>query len=42
VNLDDAPLLSDMASDPDLAGLRLIAEPWDAAGVYQLGRAFPG
>jgi len=42
VNANDAPLLSDMASDPDLAGLRVIAEPWDAAGVYQLGRAFPG
>ena len=42
VNVDDAPLLSDMASDPQLAGLRLIAEPWDAAGAYQLGRAFPG
>lgn len=42
VNVDDAPLLSDMASDPDLGGLRLIAEPWDAAGAYQLGRAFPG
>jgi len=42
VNADDVPLLSDMASDPDLAQLRLIAEPWDAAGVYQLGRAFPG
>lgn len=42
VNSDDVPLLSDMASDPDLAQLRLIAEPWDAAGVYQLGRAFPG
>ena len=42
VNLNEAPLLSDMASDPDLAGLRLIVEPWDATGVYQLGRAFPG
>ena len=42
VNAADAPLLSDMASDPDLAQLRVIAEPWDAAGVYQLGRAFPG
>jgi len=42
VNVSDVPLLSDMASDPDLAHLRLIAEPWDAAGVYQLGRAFPG
>lgn len=42
VNVNDMPLLSDMASDPDLARLRLIVEPWDAAGVYQLGRAFPG
>lgn len=42
VNANDVPLLSDMASDPELAHLRLIAEPWDAAGVYQLGRAFPG
>ena len=42
VNAGDVPLLSDMASDPALAHLRLIAEPWDAAGVYQLGRAFPG
>lgn len=42
INLGDVPLLSDMASDPSLAGLRLIAEPWDAAGAYQLGRAFPG
>jgi glycogen operon protein len=42
INTDDVPLLSDMASDPDLAHLRLIAEPWDAVGVYQLGRAFPG
>ena len=42
INAHDVPLLSDMASDPDLAHLRLIVEPWDAAGVYQLGRAFPG
>ena len=27
--------------DPDLADIRLIAEPWDAAGAYQLGRSFP-
>ena len=42
VNTNEVPLLSDMASDPHLAHLRLIAEPWDAAGVYQLGQAFPG
>lgn len=42
VNANDVPLLSDMASDPNLALLRLIAEPWDAAGMCQLGRVFPG
>ena len=42
INTNDAPVLSDMASDPEFATLRLIAEPWDASGVYQLGRAFPG
>lgn len=26
---------------PDPADIRLIAEPWDAAGAYQLGRSFP-
>ena len=39
---EDPPIFGDIASDPDLASLRLIAEPWDAAGTYQLGRAFPG
>jgi glycogen operon protein len=42
VNLADPLLVADVMADPDLAGLRLIAEPWDAAGVYQLGRSFPG
>lgn len=42
ISSNDAALLSDMASDPRLASLRLIVEPWDASGVYQLGRAFPG
>lgn len=42
INATDVPLLSDIASNPDLAHLRLIVEPWDAAGGYQLGRAFPG
>src|SRR5690606_42082639 len=32
----------DIASDPNLAGVRLIVEPWDASGVSQLGRTFPG
>jgi glycogen operon protein len=36
------PIFGDITSDPDLTGLRLIAEPWDAGGAYQLGQAFPG
>jgi glycogen operon protein len=41
LNTDDAPIFGDILSDPDLSGIRLIAEPWDAAGAYQLGRGFP-
>ena len=37
----DAPIFSEIAADPDLGQLRLIAEPWDT-GAYQLGRGFPG
>jgi len=42
LNYEDPPIFSEIAADPDLSGLRLIGEPWDAAGAYQLGRAFPG
>ncbi len=42
VNLADPLLLADITADAALAGTRLIAEPWDAAGTYQLGRSFPG
>ena len=35
------PVLSDIESDPVLANVKLIAEAWDAAGLYQVGR-FPG
>ncbi len=35
------PILWDIESDPVLAGTKLIAEAWDAAGVYQVG-AFIG
>ena len=31
------PILWDIESDPALAGTKLIAEAWDAAGVYQVG-----
>jgi isoamylase len=35
------PILWDIESDPFLAGTKLIAEAWDAAGLYQVGN-FPG
>jgi glycogen operon protein len=31
------PVLFDLESDPVLAGTKLIAEAWDAAGLYQVG-----
>jgi glycogen operon protein len=31
----------DLAPQADPMGTRLIAEPWDAGGAYQLGRSFP-
>ena len=42
INMGDPPIFAEMADDPELAGSRLIAEPWDAGGAYQLGRNFPG
>jgi glycogen operon protein len=41
LNWGDAPIFSEIAADPDLDRLLLIAEPWDVA-AYQLGRGFPG
>ncbi|MER5268968.1 isoamylase [Actinosynnema sp. NPDC002837] len=38
--LADPPLVAALAADPVLAGTRLIAEAWDAGGLYQVG-AFP-
>ncbi len=37
----EPPIFGQIAADPDLAGIRLIAEPWDM-GADQLGRGFPG
>ena len=42
IDLDDPPIFGDITSDPAFDGVRMIAEPWDAAGAYALGRAFPG
>ena len=33
----NAPILWDIDSDPVLAGAKLIAEAWDAGGLYQVG-----
>ena len=35
--LANPPILWDIESDPVLAGTKLIAEAWDAAGLYQIG-----
>jgi glycogen operon protein len=39
--LSNPPLLEQLAHDPVLADCKLIAEAWDAGGLYQVGR-FPG
>jgi glycogen operon protein len=38
----DSPLVSGIRSDPVLGRVRLIAEPWDVGGLFQLGVPFPG
>lgn len=35
--LPNPPILLDIDTDPVLAGTKLIAEAWDAAGLYQVG-----
>ena len=35
--MSNPPLLWDIESDPALAGTKMIAEAWDAAGLYQVG-----
>jgi len=35
--MPNPPVLWDVESDPVLAGTKLIAEAWDAAGLYQVG-----
>jgi len=35
--MDDPPLLWSIESDPVLAGIKIIAEAWDAGGLYQVG-----
>ncbi len=40
VAMEHPPLIERIAADPVLAHTKLIAEPWDAAGLYQVGK-FP-
>ena len=35
--MPNPPVLWDIESDPELAGTKLIAEAWDAAGLYKVG-----
>jgi glycogen operon protein len=35
--MSNPPVLWDIESDPALAGTKMIAEAWDAAGLYQVG-----
>src|SRR5581483_6828352 len=35
--MSNPPVLCDIESDPALAGTKMIAEAWDAAGLYQVG-----
>ncbi len=35
--IQNSPILWEIESDPVLAGTKLIAEAWDAAGLYQVG-----
>lgn len=41
LSFEEPPIFVDIQSDPLLAHVRFIAEPWDA-GIMQLGAKFPG
>lgn len=41
IPLHPSPLLEAISEDPILAHTKLIAEPWDAAGLYQVGGFYP-
>jgi len=38
----DPPIFGEIAAHRSLQDIRLIAEPWDAYGLFQLGHKFPG
>lgn len=39
--LEYSPLVEEITEDPLLANIKLIAEPWDVGGLYQVGRFVP-
>jgi isoamylase len=39
--LDQAPLIEEITEHPLLASVKMIAEPWDAVGLYHVGRFVP-
>ncbi|CRX38218.1 glycogen debranching protein [Estrella lausannensis] len=39
--LDSPPLIEAISENPLLSDLKLIAEPWDSAGLYRLGNFYP-
>jgi glycogen operon protein len=39
---EEPPIFGEITAHPELANIRLIAEPWDAWGLFQLGQRFPG
>jgi isoamylase len=41
IDLGQPAVIADITGDEDLAGIHLIAEPWDLRS-YELGRSFPG
>lgn len=40
--LGNAPVVEAISLDPILADIKLIAEAWDAGGLYQVGNFYPG
>ncbi|KAF3361656.1 Isoamylase 1, chloroplastic [Chlamydiales bacterium STE3] len=40
--LENAPLVEAISKDPILSTRKLIAEAWDAGGLYQVGHFYPG
>ncbi|WPP49818.1 glycogen debranching protein [Catalinimonas niigatensis] len=42
LSFEEPPIFADIQSDPLLAHVRFIAEPWDVSGTMQLGAKFPG